>query len=72
MRPASPLRSIALDIRHLDREAEEIMASALYAITVTLGVSVLVSLAYIAKSALGINLLPGQSPLHELLFHFVR
>ncbi len=28
--------------------------------------------AYLVKSALGINLLPGPSPLHDLLYHFVR
>ncbi len=27
---------------------------------------------YLVKSALGINLLPGPSPMHDLLFHFVR
>ena len=26
---------------------------------------------YLVKSALGINLLPGPSPLHGLLYHFV-
>ena len=26
---------------------------------------------YLVKSALGINLLPGPSPLHALLYHFV-
>ncbi|MBR2537184.1 MAG: hypothetical protein IKE66_14035 [Hyphomicrobium sp.] len=26
---------------------------------------------YIVKSALGINLMDGPSPLHELLYHFV-
>jgi hypothetical protein len=28
--------------------------------------------AYLAKSALGINLLTGPSPLHDLLYHLVR
>jgi hypothetical protein len=28
--------------------------------------------AYLVKSALGINLLPGPSPLHDLLYHYVR
>jgi hypothetical protein len=27
---------------------------------------------YLVKSALGINLLPWHSPLHDLLYHFVR
>ena len=27
---------------------------------------------YLVKSALGINLLPGPSPLHDLFYHFVR
>lgn len=27
---------------------------------------------YLVKSALGINLFPGHSPLHDLLYHFVR
>lgn len=27
---------------------------------------------YIVKSALGINLLPWHSPLHDLLYHFAR
>lgn len=28
--------------------------------------------AYLVKSALGINLMPGPSPLHDLLYHYVR
>lgn len=28
--------------------------------------------AYLVKSALGINLLAGPSPLHDLLYHLVR
>ena len=27
---------------------------------------------YLVKSALGINVLPWHSPLHDLLYHFVR
>lgn len=27
---------------------------------------------YLVKSALGINLMDGPSPLHELFYHFVR
>ena len=27
---------------------------------------------YLVKSALGINLMDGPSPLHDLLYHFVR
>jgi CDP-diglyceride synthetase len=27
--------------------------------------------AYFVKSALGINLLPGPSPLHDLLYHLI-
>ncbi len=27
---------------------------------------------YLVKSAAGINLLPGPSPLHDLLYHLVR
>lgn len=27
---------------------------------------------YLVKSALGINLLPGPSPLHDLFYHLVR
>jgi hypothetical protein len=27
---------------------------------------------YLVKSALGINLLPGPSPLHDLFYHFIR
>lgn len=32
----------------------------------------LVAGAYLVKSALGINLMPGPSPLHDLLYHLVR
>ncbi|MGD9785909.1 MAG: hypothetical protein AB7E80_00950 [Hyphomicrobiaceae bacterium] len=32
----------------------------------------LVVAAYLVKSALGINLLPGPSPLHDLFYHWVR
>ena len=28
--------------------------------------------ARLVKSALGINLMPGPSPLHDLLYHYVR
>ena len=31
----------------------------------------LLAAAYLAKSALGINLMAGPSPLHELLYQFV-
>ena len=27
---------------------------------------------YLVKSALGINLMAGASPLHDLLYHFIR
>lgn len=27
---------------------------------------------YLMKSALGINLMPGPSPLHDLFYHWVR
>jgi hypothetical protein len=27
---------------------------------------------YLVKSALGINIMPGHSPLHDLLYHLVR
>lgn len=27
---------------------------------------------YLVKSALGINLLPGPSPLHDLFYHFIK
>jgi hypothetical protein len=30
------------------------------------------SLLYLVKSALGINLMDAPSPLHDLLYHFVR
>lgn len=32
----------------------------------------LVAGVYLVKSAAGINLLPGPSPLHDLLYHLVR
>ena len=31
-----------------------------------------IAVAYLVKSALGINLMAGPSPLHNLLYHFVR
>ena len=72
MSAAYRVRTIAFDIRDLQQDAGEVLASACYAVTVTLGVAVLISAAYLAKSALGINLLPGPSPLHDLLFHVLR
>ena len=30
-----------------------------------------IAAAYLVKSALGINLMDGPSPLHDVLFHFV-
>ncbi|MFN3868931.1 MAG: hypothetical protein ACK4MF_07700 [Hyphomicrobiaceae bacterium] len=37
----------------------------------TLAAPLAVAALYLVKSALGINLLPGPSPLHALLYHFV-
>lgn len=31
-----------------------------------------VAVLYLAKSALGINLMPGPSPLHDLLYHLTH
>lgn len=42
------------------------VASALMALALTLAAL------YLVKSALGINLLPGPSPLHASLYHLVR
>jgi hypothetical protein len=42
----------------------------------TLAVGLMLTVAivglYLLKSAIGINILPGKSPLHALLYHFVR
>lgn len=64
--------TLALSFRDSPSDAAEVVASAVYALTVTLGIAVLISALYVVKSALGINLLPGPSPLHDLLFHFAR
>lgn len=37
-----------------------------------LALAATVAVLYLVKSALGINLLPGPSPLHGLLYHLVR
>jgi hypothetical protein len=44
----------------------------LVAIGATAAVAAFVVGLYLAKSAAGINLLPWNSPLHDLLYHLVR
>lgn len=39
--------------------------------TASLGSAVALAALYVVKSALGINLMPGQSPLHDLLYWIV-
>ena len=46
--------------------------AALLALTVTVGGLAAIVALYLVKSALGINLLPGPSPFHELLYPLVR
>jgi hypothetical protein len=46
-----------------------VLLSALLAVTSLMAAAAGV---YLLKSALGINLLPWHSPLHDLLYHFVR
>jgi len=41
------------------------------ATTASLGSAVALAGLYVVKSALGINLMPGQSPLHDLLYWMV-
>lgn len=50
----------------------DVLAQAVLAGACTLGLVTVVCALYLVKSALGINLLPGPSPLHDLLYHFVR
>ena len=47
-------------------------ASACSAMAIVMVLPPAVAALYLAKSALGINLLPGPSPLHDLLYHLVR
>lgn len=42
------------------------------AIANTASAALLLAGLYLMKSAAGINLLPGPSPLHDLLYHLVR
>ena len=49
-----------------------ILESALLAITVAMGGIAAIIVLYLVKSALGINLLPGPSPLHDWLYPLVR
>jgi hypothetical protein len=46
--------------------------SVLVAFGATASAAALVVGLYLMKSAAGINLLPWHSPLHDLLYHFVR
>lgn len=41
-------------------------------LTVAVGAMAAIAVLYLVKSALGINLLPGPSPLHDLLYPLVR
>lgn len=41
------------------------------ATTASLAATVALAALYVVKSALGINLMPGQSPLHDLLYWMV-
>ncbi len=52
-----------------------VLARARVLLSALLAVSSLLAAAvggYLLKSALGINILPWHSPLHDLLYHFVR
>ena len=49
-----------------------ILESALLAITVAMGGIAAIIVLYLVKSALGINLLPGPSALHDWLYPLVR
>jgi hypothetical protein len=61
-------------------DAEALTGSAVFAalrhlmsaIAIGAGVIAMASGLYLVKSALGINLLPGQSPFHDLLYEFIR
>ena len=61
-------------------DAEALTGSAVLAVLRTLmsavaigaGLIAMASGLYLVKSALGINLLPGHSPFHDLLYEFIR
>jgi hypothetical protein len=46
--------------------------AAVLGLTVTVGGMAAIAVLYVVKSALGINLMPGPSPLHDLLYPLVR
>ena len=48
------------------------VVAVLRCLTISVGMLAFTAGLYLAKSALGINLLPWNSPLHDLLYHFVR
>ncbi len=68
-------RTIALaKVLHRDSEltVNQLLTALLQATLLVTGLCAVVVVAYIVKSALGIDLLPGPSPLHDLLYPLLR
>jgi hypothetical protein len=63
------LRHVAVSIAGSEKSARERMLDGLLLLTLTV---LSIPPLYLAKSALGMDLLPGPSPLHDLLYWVVR
>lgn len=76
----SPITTLLISFDTPARRADPTTGSAvravlralLSAIAIAAGVISGAVALYLVKSAIGINVLPGHSPLHDLLFEFVR
>lgn len=55
-----------------DPDAMGVLETLLLAFVVSTGAMAAIAVLYLVKSALGINLMPGPSPLHDLLYPLVR
>lgn len=63
------LRHVAVTIAIAEKTARERMLDGLLLLTLTV---LSIPPLYLAKSALGLDLMPGPSPLHDVLYWIVR
>jgi hypothetical protein len=71
--PRANARVVALSVGTLvEYRLSLVLLTLTRGLLVTTAACVVIALAYLAKSALGIDLFPGPSPLHDLLYPLIR
>lgn len=72
----SPQTTLEKTMNSTDGMTGSAVTLSLRVLAATLAVALMLTAAivglYLLKSALGINVFPGRSPLHELFYHLVR